>query len=109
MASNAADAMANVFVNASDVQLAHQLGKARDEVLEMVAFAVARARNVTDDVEFSPMDATRADPDFLAEIVREALQRYFAVREYRALRAELTIEAEAQGIVTDEDVFDRVS
>jgi 2-isopropylmalate synthase len=63
----------HVFVNASDVQLAHQLGKARDEVLEMVAFAVARARNVTDDVEFSPMDATRADPDFLAEIVREAL------------------------------------
>jgi metal-responsive CopG/Arc/MetJ family transcriptional regulator len=44
-----------------------------------------------------------------SEIVREALKRYFALREFRALRAELTIEAEAKGIVTDEDVFDRVS
>ena len=44
-----------------------------------------------------------------SEIVREALKRYFALREYRALRAELVIEAEAKGIVTDEDVFNRVS
>jgi len=44
-----------------------------------------------------------------SEIVREALKRYFAMREYRALRAELVIEAEARGIITDEDVFNRVS
>jgi metal-responsive CopG/Arc/MetJ family transcriptional regulator len=44
-----------------------------------------------------------------SEIVREALKSYFTLREYRALRAELTIEAESKGIVTDEDVFDRVS
>ena len=44
-----------------------------------------------------------------SEIVREALKRYFALREYRALRAELVIEAEAKGIVTDEDVFHQVS
>ena len=44
-----------------------------------------------------------------SEIVREALKRYFALREYRALRAKLVIEAEAKGIVTDEDVFNQVS
>ena len=44
-----------------------------------------------------------------SEIVREALKSYFTLREYRALRAELTIEAESKGIVTDQDVFDRVS
>ena len=44
-----------------------------------------------------------------SEIVREALKRYFTLREYRALRAELVIEAEAKGIVTDEDVFNLVS
>jgi metal-responsive CopG/Arc/MetJ family transcriptional regulator len=44
-----------------------------------------------------------------SEIVREALKRYFTLREYRALRAELTIEAESKGIVTDEDVFNQVS
>jgi 2-isopropylmalate synthase len=63
----------HVFVNASDVQLAQQLRKDRDEVLGMAAFAVRRARSHTDDVEFSPMDATRADPRFLADIVRVAL------------------------------------
>jgi len=44
-----------------------------------------------------------------SEVVRDALRRYFTLREYRTLRAELTIEAESKGIITDEDVFDRVS
>ncbi len=63
----------HVFINASDVQLAHQLRKGRDEVLEMVEYGVKRARDATDDVEFSPMDATRADEDFLVDVVRTAL------------------------------------
>ena len=69
----AASPRIHVFVNASDVQLAHQLGKDRDEVLGMVAHAVRRARAATDDVEFSPMDATRADPAFVADVARVAL------------------------------------
>ena len=63
----------HTFVNASDVQLAHQLRKGREEVLGMIEYAVGRARQVTDDVEFSPMDATRADPGFLVEAIRAAL------------------------------------
>jgi 2-isopropylmalate synthase len=63
----------HTFINASDVHLAHQLRKGRDEVLSMVEYAVSRARNATDDVEFSPMDATRADEDFLVDVVRTAL------------------------------------
>jgi 2-isopropylmalate synthase len=63
----------HVFVNSSDVQLAHQLKKGRDDVLRMTDVAVRRARNFTDDVEFSPMDATRADPDFVAAAVETAL------------------------------------
>jgi 2-isopropylmalate synthase len=39
----------------------------------MAAAAVHRARNYTDDVEFSPMDATRADPTFVAAVVETAL------------------------------------
>jgi 2-isopropylmalate synthase len=64
----------HVFVNASDVQLACQLRKTREDVLFMAEAAVARARNVVEDVEFSPMDATRADPDFVAEMARRALR-----------------------------------
>ncbi len=63
----------HIFVNASDVQLAHQLRKDRNEVLAMVEYAVKAARNGTAHVEFSPMDATRADEAFLAELVRVAL------------------------------------
>jgi 2-isopropylmalate synthase len=63
----------HVFVNASDMQIAHQLRRTRREVLHMVERCVRQAREATDDVEFSPMDATRADGGFLAEIVGSAL------------------------------------
>ncbi len=64
----------HVFVNASDIHLAHQLRRTRDQVIAMAEAAVRRARSHTDDVEFSPMDATRADPDFIARITRVALR-----------------------------------
>jgi 2-isopropylmalate synthase len=63
----------HVFVNASDMQLAHQLGKTRAQVIALAAAMVTNAREFTDDVEFSPMDATRADPEFIAELVRAVL------------------------------------
>jgi 2-isopropylmalate synthase len=63
----------HVFVNSSDVQLAQQLRKSREDVLAMARAAVLRARRFTDDVEFSPMDATRADFDFVAHVVELAL------------------------------------
>ncbi|NNL68184.1 MAG: 2-isopropylmalate synthase [Myxococcales bacterium] len=64
----------HVFVNASDMQLAHQLGKGRDEVVRIAVENVRRAKSLTADVEFSPMDATRADRDFLAELVAAAIE-----------------------------------
>ncbi|MEM7411694.1 MAG: 2-isopropylmalate synthase [Myxococcota bacterium] len=63
----------HTFVNSSDVHLAHQLRKGREDVLGMVDYAVRRAREAVSDVEFSPMDATRADPEFLVEVIRVAL------------------------------------
>jgi 2-isopropylmalate synthase len=69
---DAESARIHVFLSASDVQLGHQLRKSRSDVLAMAKAMVSRARNRTDDVEFSPMDATRADPDFLHELARVA-------------------------------------
>jgi 2-isopropylmalate synthase len=63
----------HVFVNASNVQLEHQLRRGHDEVLELAAAMVKRARAAVGDVEFSPMDATRADRGFLAKLVRTAI------------------------------------
>jgi len=63
----------HVFVNASDMHLAHQLRKSREQVVEMTRIAVRQARSGVAEVEFSPMDATRSDPDFLAELIQAAL------------------------------------
>jgi len=63
----------HVFINASEVQLAHQLHRDHDDVLELTAEMVARAHRAVGDVAFSPMDATRADSPFLAQLVRAAL------------------------------------
>jgi 2-isopropylmalate synthase len=63
----------HVFINASDMQLAQQLKKTRDQVSEIARASVALARKHAASVEFSPMDATRADPEFLASLVRTAI------------------------------------
>ena len=69
----AAESRLHLFLSASDVQLAHQIRKDRSEVVDLARSMVRLARNLAADVEFSPMDATRADPEFLAEVVRAAL------------------------------------
>ncbi|MGM0575400.1 MAG: CopG family ribbon-helix-helix protein [Myxococcota bacterium] len=44
-----------------------------------------------------------------SQVVRDALRRYLAVREFQRLREATLPYAEAQGIFTDEDVFDVTS
>lgn len=44
-----------------------------------------------------------------SDLVRQALSDYLFVRRFRRLRQELMPHAQAQGIHTDEDVFDRIS
>ena len=63
----------HVFINTSDIQIAHQLRKGREQVLEQAAEMVRRAAAYTSDVEFSPMDATRSDVDFLCEIIEKCI------------------------------------
>jgi 2-isopropylmalate synthase len=63
----------HVFLSASDIHLAHQLKKSRDEVLRMSQEMVARAKNYLDEVEFSPMDASRADPAYIYQILEAVI------------------------------------
>jgi 2-isopropylmalate synthase len=63
----------HVFLSASDIHLAHQLKKSREEALKMSRETVARARSYVDDVEFSPMDASRADPAYLYQILEAVI------------------------------------
>jgi 2-isopropylmalate synthase len=64
----------HVFLSASDIHLAHQLKKSRDEVLSISRETVARAVSCVDDVEFSPMDASRADPAYLYQILEAVIE-----------------------------------
>lgn len=63
----------HVFLSSSEVHLAHQLRKTQKEALKLAADMVARARGYVEDVEFSPMDATRTDPVFLHAIIEAAI------------------------------------
>ena len=63
----------HTFISTSDVHLEHQLRKTRDQVLETAGRMVALAVSLCDDVEFSAMDATRSDPDFLAAVLSAAI------------------------------------
>jgi 2-isopropylmalate synthase len=64
----------HTFLSSSDIHLEHQMRMSRDEALDLAAESVRLARSFVDDVEFSPMDATRSDPDFLVRMVTVAVQ-----------------------------------
>jgi 2-isopropylmalate synthase len=64
----------HTFISTSDIHIVHQLQSTREDVLGQARAAVAHARSLCEDVEFSPMDATRADRDFTAEVVAVALE-----------------------------------
>ena len=63
----------HVFISSSDVQIWHQLRSNPEEVLDMAVSAIERAKGYCDDVEFSPMDATRTDREYLYKILEAAI------------------------------------
>ncbi|MFO7700426.1 MAG: 2-isopropylmalate synthase [Acidimicrobiia bacterium] len=77
----AADALAaaerkriHVFVSTSPIHMEQMLRMTPGEVLAAVTEGVTRAKRYVDDVEFSPQDATRSDPDFIVEVCRAAVK-----------------------------------
>ena len=48
---------------------------------------------------------SRAENKAVSDIVRESIRRHVALERFRALRKTVLPYAEAQGILTDEDVF----
>ncbi|MHB0914476.1 MAG: 2-isopropylmalate synthase [Thermoleophilia bacterium] len=63
----------HTFISTSDIHLEHQLRKSREDVLEIARRMVAFSVDLCGDVEFSAMDATRSDPDFLAAVLQAAV------------------------------------
>src|SRR5579872_6707632 len=60
----------HVFLATSDIHLQYKLRITRDECLVQAREAVALAKSLCEDVEFSPEDATRTDPDFLCRVLQ---------------------------------------
>jgi len=70
----AASKRIHTFLSTSDLHLAAKLKITREQALDQIAEMVAFARTFTDDVEFSPEDATRTDPDYLCKVCEVAIQ-----------------------------------
>ena len=64
----------HTFLATSDLHLEFKLRMTREKCLEQVIEGVRRARQYTDDVEFSAEDATRSDPEFLCRVVEAAIR-----------------------------------
>jgi 2-isopropylmalate synthase len=69
----AADPRIHVFLATSPIHMRHKLRMNEEEVIAAVEVNVARARDHTDNVEYSPEDATRSDPDFVVAVCQTAV------------------------------------
>ena len=63
----------HTFISTSPVHMKHKLNMGENAVLEAIGASVTRARNFTDDVQWSAEDATRTVPDFLCRCVEVAI------------------------------------
>src|SRR5438094_4653756 len=64
----------HTFISTSDIHLKHQFRLTREEALKRAVEMVTRARGYVEDVEFSPMDATRSDVKYLYEVLEAAIE-----------------------------------
>ncbi|MGI5939939.1 MAG: 2-isopropylmalate synthase [Thermoleophilia bacterium] len=65
----------HTFVSTSDIHLEHQMHATREQVIELTRRMVELAVSLCPgDVEFSAMDATRSDVDFLAAVLETAIR-----------------------------------
>ena len=69
----AAKARIHTFISTSDIHLKYQLKKTREEVLSIAEEMVAYSKSFVEDVEFSPMDAVRSDPEYLYQVLERAI------------------------------------
>jgi 2-isopropylmalate synthase len=63
----------HIVLSSSDIHLFYQLRKSRDEIIEMSCRTVARAREYCDDVEFSAMDASRTETEYIYKILESVI------------------------------------
>ena len=70
---NAARPRIHVFISSSDNHIMNLLRKNPEEVMDAAVASEERAKSYCEDVEFSPMDATRTDPDYLFKMLEAVI------------------------------------
>ena len=68
------NARIHVFISASDIHLMHQMRKDRETIMDMAVHGVERAKSYVDDVEFSAMDASRTEPEYLYTMLEAVIR-----------------------------------
>lgn len=63
----------HTFLATSDLHIKYKLQTTREDVKGQVRAAVAHARSLCEDVEYSPEDGSRSDVDFMAEVIQIAI------------------------------------
>lgn len=63
----------HVFLATSKIHMRYKLKKAEGEILRLAANAVKYARNMCDDIEFSPEDASRTEREFLYRVIEAVI------------------------------------
>ena len=63
----------HTFLSTSDIHLKYQFRMTRDEAKQRAVEMVQLARTYVEDVEFSPMDASRSDPAYLYEVIEAVI------------------------------------
>lgn len=63
----------HVFLATSKIHMKYKLRKPEDEIIRIAVEGVKYARRYTDDIEFSPEDASRSERDFLYRVIEEAI------------------------------------
>ena len=64
----------HVFLATSAIHREFKLNKAKDQIIKQACEAVAYAKSLVKDIEFSPEDASRTEPEFLAEVVEAVIE-----------------------------------
>lgn len=64
----------HTFLSTSDIHLQYQIQKSKEEVLKITKESVKLSRSLCDDVEFSAMDASRTDPEYLCKVFEVAIE-----------------------------------
>ncbi|HSG77169.1 MAG TPA: 2-isopropylmalate synthase [Burkholderiales bacterium] len=64
----------HTFIATSELHMAKKLRMTPEQVLEQTRLSVRYAKNACDDVEFSPEDGSRSDPEFLCRVLEAAIK-----------------------------------